>query len=293
MNILLTGATGFLGSHLLPEVIKRGYGVIILKRSFSDVWRIKDIILQVKSYDIDNVELEKIFQENKVDVILHLATDYGRKNNNDVVQMLKVNLELPARLLDLGVKYGSSYFINAHTSTNSEYTLYSAMKNAFIDIARFFASNYEIKFINIVLEYMYGEMDDSTKFIPFVIESILKGKEIKATEGEQKRDFIYVGDVVDAYIKVLENLGNFDNNFVEFQVGTGKSMPLKEFVDVVEKVVNKKAKIVWGALPYRKNEIFDSKANITFAKELLGWEPKTSLEDGIRKTIEWYKKVLK
>ncbi|MCD6398767.1 MAG: NAD-dependent epimerase/dehydratase family protein, partial [Candidatus Aenigmarchaeota archaeon] len=128
MNILLTGASGFLGSHLLPKLVKKDYNVIILKRSFSNTWRIKNIIPQLKSYDIDKMDIEKIFRENKINVIIHLATDYGKKNSNDVSQILKSNVELPTKLLKLGTKYGSSFFVNAHTSTNSEYTLYSAMK---------------------------------------------------------------------------------------------------------------------------------------------------------------------
>lgn len=223
MNILLTGATGFLGSHLLPELIKKGHKVIILKRSFSDVWRVKDYFRQVKRYDIDKIDMERAFQENKIDVIIHLATDYGKKNNNNIMEMLEPNIRLPSRLLDLGVRYEVKAFINTDTSTNSLYTLYSATKKAFVEIAGFFAGNYEMKFINIVLEYMYGERDDNTKFIRFVIESILRGREIRATKGEQKRDFIYVKDIVHAYLKVLDKLGAFNKSFLEFNIGTGKA----------------------------------------------------------------------
>jgi len=290
MDILLTGATGFLGSHLLPKLVERGHNVIILKRSFSNTWRIKDIISKLKNYDIDKIDLEKVFQENKINVIIHLATDYGRKNMNDVLQMLKPDIELPTKLLDLGTKYGSSFFVNAHTSTDSQYTLYSAMKNAFIEIAKFFIANCKINFVNITIEYMYGEKDDATKFIPYVIESMLDKKEIKATKGEQKRDFVYVEDVVNAYLRVLDNLESLDEKFIEFDIGTGKSISLKNCVSKIEKTIGEKANIEWGVIPYRKNDIFDSKANIDRAKELLNWQPEISLEEGLNNTIDWYKK---
>jgi len=292
MNILFTGATGFLGSHLLPNLIKKYYKVIILKRSFSNIWRIKSYGSQVKSYDIDKTNIEKAFQDNSVDVIIHIATDYGRKNNNNIVEMLEANVKLPSKLMDLGIKYGAKAFINTDTSTNSQYTLYSATKKAFLEIARFFAANYKLKFVNMVLEYMYGERDDNTKFIPFVIESILNGEEINATKGEQKRDFIYVRDVVNAYLKALDNLKSFNKGFVEFNIGTGQSISLRDFVNRVEKIIGKKANIKWGAIPYRKNEIFDSKADIDRAKKLLNWEPKTSLEDGLCNTVNWYKEKI-
>lgn len=288
--ILITGATGFLGSHLLHKLVEEKYNVIILKRSFSNTGRIKDVLHQVKSYDIDKINIERIFNENEIAGIIHLATDYGRKSNNDMIhQMSKANIELPTELFALGTKYGANFFVNTHTFADNKYNLYSATKSAFIEIAKFFIANYHVKFINMRLEYMYGESDDDTKFIPFVIESILKGKEIGATKGEQKRDFIYVQDVVDAYLKVLDNLKDFNDDFMEFGIGTGKSVSLKYFVSKIEEVSGKKANINWEAVPYRKNEIFDSKASIEKAKKYLGWYPKYDIREGLKETIAWYR----
>jgi len=77
-TILLTGPTGFLGSHLLQALLNEGYKVIILKRSFSDTWRINHLLDNLKSYDINKTPLEKPFEENKIDIIIHTATNYGR-----------------------------------------------------------------------------------------------------------------------------------------------------------------------------------------------------------------------
>ena len=292
-KLLLTGGTGFLGSHLLPNLVRKGYDVIILKRSFSNTWRIKDVLSQIKSYDVDKIEIKRVFDENEIEGIIHLATDYGRKmDNNDVIQMSKANIELPTELLALGTNYGISFFVNTHTYADSEYSLYSAMKSAFMGIASFFIANHQFKFINMRLEYMYGERDDYSKFIPFVIKSILDGQEIRATKGEQKRDFIYVQDVVDAYLKVLDNLEDFNEEFVEFEIGTGESASLKYFVSRIEEGIGKKANIKWGALRYRKNEIFDSKAGMEKAKEYLGWYPKYDIRSGLEKTIDWYSGVI-
>lgn len=292
--VLVTGATGFLGSRLLLNLVKKGYNVIILKRSFSNTWRIKDALSQTKSYDIDKIDIERVFNENEIEGIIHLATDYGRKNNNDVIhQMFKANIDLPTELLALGTKYGTNFFINTHTYADNKYNLYSATKSAFMEIARFFIANYQVKFINMRLEYMYGERDDDTKFIPFVIKNILEGKEIRATKGEQKRDFIHVQDVVDAYLKVLDNLENFNEDFMEFEIGTGKSISLKDFVSKIEEEIGKRANIKWGAVPYRKNEIFDSKARIEKAEKYLRWDPKYDIYSGLKKTIDWYKEVIR
>ena len=293
-KILITGATGFLGSHLLPALIEKGYNIIILKRSFSNIWRIQNVLSQIKSYDIDKIGIKKIFDKNEIGGIIHLATDYGRKNNNDIIQMSKANIEMAAQLLDLGCKYRVIFFINTHTFLNSKYMLYSAMKNSFIEIAKYFSANFKVKFINIKLEHMYGEKDGDSKFIPFLIKNILEGKEIRLTNGEQKRDFIYVHDVVDAYLMVLDNLGNLDDNFIEFEIGTGNSISLRDLLNKIEEVINKKANIniKWGAIPYKKNEIFDSKANIEKAKNILGWYPKYDISNGLKRTINWYKKSM-
>ena len=292
-KILITGATGFLGSHLLSALIEKGYDIIILKRSFSNSWRIQNVLSQIKSYYIDKIDIKKIFDENEIGVIIHLATDYGRKNNNNINKIIKVNIELPTNLLDLGCKYGVNFFINTHTSADNKYNLYSATKSAFIEVAKFFIANYQIKFINMRLEYMYGEKDGYGKFVPFAIKSILEDKDIRATKGEQKRDFIYVHDVVDAYLKVLDNLGNLNDNFMEFEIGTGNSISLRDLLSKIEEVINKKANtnIKWGAVPYKKNEIFDSKANIEKAKNILGWYPKYDVSSGLKRTVNWYKKI--
>lgn len=291
-KILVTGGTGFLGSHLLPSLVEEGHDVILLKRSFSNTWRIKDILSEIKTYDIDKIDNERIFYENEIEGIIHLATDYGRKNDKDVSQMCKANIELPTDLLALGTKYGIDFFVNTHTYADNKYSLYSAMKNAFLEIAEFFVFNYQLKFVNMRLEYIYGERDDYTKFIPFVIKRILEGKEIKATKGEQKRDFIYVKDVVDAYLRVLNNLGSLSEGSTEFEVGTGKSVSLNHFVDKIEEEIGKQANVKWGAIPYGKNEIFDSKAHIARAKKYLKWRQKYNISNGLKKTIDWYKRVI-
>lgn len=291
-NILITGATGFLGSHLLPTLIEKGYNIIVLKRSFSNTWRIQNVISQIKSYDIDKISIKKIFDENEIGGIIHLATDYGRKNNNDIIQMSKANIELPAKLLDLGCKYEVIFFINTHTFSNSKYMLYSAMKNSFIEIAKYFTANFKVKFINMKLEHMYGEKDEYSKFIPFLIKNILEDKEIMATSGKQKRDFIYVQDVVYAYLKVIESLKNLYEEFIELEIGTGKSISLRDLIKKIEEEINKKANIKWGGIPNRKNEIFDSKADIRRVKQYLEWSPKYDIKSGLKKTVDWYRKSI-
>ena len=135
---------------------------------------------------------------------------------------------------------------------------------------------------------MYGPKDDSSKFVQFVIESLLRNEEkIKLTKGEQKRDFIFIKDVVEAYLKLLEVHDSLEDGFNEFEVGTGESITIKELVVKIKILTgNTKTKLIFGALPYRENEIMESKADITKLRGI-GWSPKVSLEDGLKDTINW------
>ena len=97
-TILLTGAPGFLGSHLLKRLLKDNYNVIILKRSFSNTFRIADLLTDIKQYNIDLINLEDVFKENKIDTVIHCATNYGR-NNESHLNILQSNLILPLTIL--------------------------------------------------------------------------------------------------------------------------------------------------------------------------------------------------
>jgi len=98
MTVLLTGANGFLGSHLLKRLVNKGYNVVILKRSFSNTWRIKSYLDKIKSYDIDIIGIEKPFEEQKIDIVIHTATNYGRKKES-VSDVVETNLIFSLKLL--------------------------------------------------------------------------------------------------------------------------------------------------------------------------------------------------
>jgi CDP-paratose synthetase len=290
-NILLTGATGFLGSNLLKALLQNEYNVIILKRSFSNILRIESLIKKVVYYDIDKIDLHKIFQENKIDIIIHCATSYGRKKI-DPLSTLDANLVFPLNLLELGAKYGVKTFLNTDTILDKRINYYSLSKNQFKDWLKMYSN--KLVCINIVLEHFYGPNDDNSKFVTFIINSLLMEPiKIDLTEGDQTRDFIYIDDVVNVFIVILKNIEEFKQNLYDFEVGTNKPISIKSFVKTVKKIIgNHKTLLNFGALPYRKNEIMSFKTN-TEAIRALGWVPKISLEEGLRKTIEVEKEKIR
>ena len=288
-TILLTGATGFLGSHILKNLLDNNFNVIILKRSFSNTWRIDDILDKTIAYNIDKIDIEKTFKENKIDIVIHTATKYGRKNES-FLEILDSNLFFPLKLLDLSLRYNVKTFLNTDTTAYNHFiNYYSLTKMQFVEWLKLLDN--KIRIFNLKLEYIYGEADDTSKFLPMLIINLLKGvNTIDLTPGNQERDFIYIEDVVNAYIDIILEKDNFSNGFYEYSIGSGESIKIKDLVLLIKKMTNNEVtQLNFGALQYRSNEIMYSKANIKKIKDEVGWTPKFSLEEGLKRTILWYK----
>ncbi|MDO9325303.1 MAG: NAD(P)-dependent oxidoreductase [Methanoregula sp.] len=282
--ILLTGGTGYLGSKILKKLVDNGYTIILLKRSFSNPVRIKEYINKIISYDIDVVPLERIFSENSIDTIIHCATNYGR-GENDPLHVIEANLVLPLKLLELGKKYHIQSFINTDTILDKRINYYSLSKKQFKDWLFVYKQDYTC--INIALEHFYGSGDDETKFVTYIVHNLLKNVDkIDLTKGEQKRDFIFIDDVVDAFIKIINSLDNFSQDFYEFEVGTTDPVSIKEFVELAKSVSGNKSTLLnFGALPYRENEVMNYTVDISEISKI-GWKCRFDVETGLKKMID-------
>ncbi len=286
LKILLTGGTGYLGSNILKEMLrKESCEVIVLKRSFSNTFRINSYKEKIRTYDVDKIDYKKIFECGKIDVILHCATDYGRKNF-DPIQIIEANLLLPLRLLELGREYGVKCFINTDTILDKRINNYSLSKKQFKD----WLMNYQKDLIcvNVALEHFYGPGDDKTKFVSHTLSDLINEVDnIDFTLGEQKRDFVFIDDAVSAFMLILENVNNFNNKFYNFEIGSSETRSIRKVVELMKNMLgNKKTILKFGALPYRDNEVMECVANISEIIKL-GWSSKYSLEEGLKKTIDF------
>lgn len=291
-KIVLTGATGFLGSHLLKGLLyNTDNEIVVLKRSHSAIDRIASELAnnRVIYYDVDVCDLESVFRDNDISVIIHCATNYGRSDES-CLSVLESNLMFPIGLLELAVKYGVRGFINTDSYFNKPnfsypYLLnYSLSKKSLLLWLKYFSN--KIQIVNLVLEHIYGEYDNSDKFVFYLIDKIVTKQEpfIDLTFGEQKRDFIYVEDVVSAYLMVLEHIKKHKFTYKSFDVGTGKSIKVKDFVEKIKELSKSTTKLNYGALAYRESEIMDSVADIK-PLTVLGWKPKYSYTDALKKMI--------
>lgn len=293
-TILLTGATGFLGSHLLEGLLRENYRVIIFKRSFSDTWRIKHLLHKVMFYDIDKVSLETAFKENRIDVIIHTATKYGKKGE-DCAELIGSNLLLPVKLLELSTCYNAVSFLNTDSffnTANLKYkylNAYSLSKSQSIEWLKLFSD--KIQIVNLKLEHLYGPKDSNNKFVIWLIKKYINNEPVlKLTNGEQKRDFIYVSDAVNAFICALKKRKTL-SDYNEFEVGSGTGISIRDFTikakNAVTDVSGREVTTVlnFGAIPYREGEFMISKADNSALKQL-GWNCSVSLEEGLEKTVK-------
>jgi len=253
-TVLLTGATEFLGSHLLEALLKEHYDVIIAKRSFSDTYRIDSFLPKVRAYNIDVTHLADIFTKNKVSVIIHAATCYG-KEYHQTSDILESNIMFPIKLIQCAINNNVKTFINTDTFYDTNYdnlARYALSKKQLVDWLRIYSD--KIKIINLKLGHVYGPRDLADKFVPWMLHQILWAKkEVDLTPGKQKRDFIYVSDVVNAYMKVMVSK-KIEQSFSSFDVGFGKIITIKEFIlqanSAIEAVIHNKPKTIFnfGAL---------------------------------------------
>lgn len=288
-TVLLTGATGFLGSHLLDALIAKRFNVVILKRTTSDPWRIEHLLDKVVSYDVDALPLEVVFEQHNIDVVIHTACHYGR-NGDTLCQIVESNLMFGLRILDACLTFNTSTFINTGTLLPNNLNPYSLSKSQLVDWLR--QSSDKMTVLNLQLEHMFGPKDDATKFVSWILSQFKSNApEIKLTEGDQLRDFIYIDDVVSAYLTVL----SLDSEFVgfnEFDVGTGNLLSVKDFLEELQCVYEAdvgsvSTKLHFGAIPYREGEIMTVDVNNELLMSL-GWKPKTALKDGLKNIIKEY-----
>lgn len=285
MKILLAGSTGFLGRYLLESFIKNGNEVIALKRSTSNTSAIDKNLNDIKFYNIDEMTLRDIFKNNEIDVVVNTVTNYG-KNNNSASEIARTNLMFGLELLENSIN-NTKAFINTDTLLHRNINTYAFSKAQLVDWM-VYLSNKNTKIINVKLEHMYGPSGDHNNFICWLVGQMRQNvQKIELTSGLQKRDFIYIDDVVSAYEVIIKNISKFQD-YEEFELGTGNSIEVKVFIEKVYKEILKQQNIntelLFGAIAYRENENMDMKANIQKLVSF-GWKPEVSIESGIKKIL--------
>jgi len=281
-TLLLTGATGFLGSYLCKQLIGE-YHIIATRRQTSNFKRLIGLSDKITWIDVAANSLKKAFYEHEIFTVIHCATQYGRKEV-DNLETIEANMILPLRVLEICQKHSTKLFINTDTILDKRMSYYTFSKSQFKDWMKFCSS--KLSCINMELEHFYGPYDDDSKFVTWLIHVLIKEEpQLELTQGEQTRNFIYVSDVVSAVQTILNQSSEFNKGFYNFQVGSDSETKIKELVTLIKELTgNQTTKLKFGSLPYRENEVM--KVNIDTAPlRKLGWKEKVSLKEGLIKTI--------
>jgi len=279
MKIAVTGGSGFVGSNLIKKL--GALGSVIVNLDISD--------------GIDIADWDKIKNIEKFDLLFHLAAKTfvpeSYKNPKDlyytnIIGTLNI-LEL-CRKFSAKVIFASSYIygLPKYLPIDEKHPVqgfnpYAQSKIIGEELCEGYNRDFGLSVIIIRPFNIYGPGQNPNFLIPLMIKQAKDGS-IFLKNSKPKRDFIYIDDVVDAYIKCMEYN---DSSFEIFNIGYGRSYSVKEITELVVKKFNHEISISFTE-ESRKSEIMNTVANISKAKSILGWKPKISLDEGIAKTTK-------
>ena len=297
-KILIAGGTGFIGYHLAKKCLQKGWSVTSIStkkpKKIRELKNVKYLICDVSNKNT----LLKILPSN-FDYVVNLAgyVDHskrvktlkshylGCKNLANIFSQKKIK-----KFVQIGscVEYGKIKSPQKENKINNQ-KIYSVYGFAKLKSSKFLINLYE-KFnfpVTILRLYLvYGSHQDPNRIIPITIINSLKNNEFECSQGTQMRDFLYIDDLIKAIIKVLKTK---KSNGEIINIGSGKPIMVKNIIYKVSKIV-KGGKPLFGKIKFRRDEIMKLYPNISKAKKILNWKQKTNINDGLKKTIAFFKK---
>jgi len=310
-TVLITGAAGFIGSHLGERLINEGHRVIALD-NFNDYYspniKRKNISALLKSDNFELVEddilnidgLKKHFLRNKVDILVHLAARAGvRPSIQQPLLYQKVNVEGTNNLLEIARDFEIEKFIFASSSSvygenkklpfseddfvDHPISPYASTKKAGELICYTYHHLYQLPVTCLRFFTVYGPRQRPDMAICKFTRNISQGKKITMFgNGESRRDYTYVSDIVDGVCKAIENC----NKYHIYNLGESTTIELSRLIEVISKCLGKEPII--ERLPNQPGDVPITYADITRAREEIGYSPKVNVEEGVKKFTAWY-----
>jgi len=299
---LVTGSTGFIGSVLLRTLLKKNERVDLILRKEANLWRIKDLLDKVNIYysDLSSLaELKKILKQSKPNVIYHLATNGAYSSQDNADQIIKTNIFGTWNLLQAANEIDYELFVNTGSSSEYGFKKFAMRETDIVEPASYYAvskcaqtllcshiARQENRPIVTLRPFsVFGPYEDPGRLVPTLMTSLINDKKMNLVSPTIARDYIYIDDMVSAYLKVNQ-LKKHSGEY--FNIGTGVQTSLKELAEIAQNSSGKKGNFVWGGM---KNRAWDSDiwvGDISKAKRLLKWQPKFSLFEGLAETYSWF-----
>ncbi len=305
-RILITGATGFIGANLAHYFSKLGFDVHAFVRKGSDVWRIRGLLRIINIYKtdlLDAASVKKAVQKARPDYIFHTAAYGGHYYQNDTQKIIAVNFLGTVNLITACKEVDYKLFIN--TGSSSEYgtrllpmkesdlvepiTDYGVSKAACTLYAITAAKRERKPIVTLRLFSPYGYYESEARLVPTVILAYLKKKRPKLSSPGCVRDFVFIDDVMDAYLKAIKNEKTLEGEVIN--IASGIQNTVGNVVRITARLLGSKIRPDWGSIENLRCEPKRWQADISKARKLLGWKPKFNLEHGLKKTIGWYESI--
>ena len=302
--MLVTGGMGFIGSHLIRELLIKGAEITSIdKNDQSRILNPKELksIANFNGELKDREFIHRIIYDIKPDFVFHLAANILRDRNiENCSSLIEENIISTTNLFLETASVQSKKFVFLSTAElykaelNKKITeespikiksLYSASKYSAEVFLHFLSQKTQIPLQILRISNVFGEGQSESMFVPQLIKSCLRNQTFEMTFGEQKRDYIYVQDVIHAII------ASTNNNLHKFEIlnlASGNSIKIRDLAKLIHDLVGSNSEIKFGAIPYRTDEDWEFSFDINNASKLLNFKPNYSLNNVLKKTICWY-----
>ncbi len=319
MTILITGCAGFIGFHLSSELVSK-YKIVGIDNlnNYYDPELKKNRLKILKNkrnfsfYKIDLLNYKKINQiikKNKIKHIIHLAAQAGvRHSINNPGAYFKSNIEGFFNILELSKVNKIKHLVFASTSsvygdnknfplkensnTDTPLSFYAASKKSNEVMAYSYSNIYKIPCTAVRFFTVYGPFGRPDMSLFKFTNKIIKNQYINLyNRGNHERDFTYIDDIVDGIAGVVNKIPKNKIPYKVYNIGNGKPRKLIDYLNIIEKFLNKKSKV--KKLPLQAGDIVKTHADVSLLKKDIGYKPKTSIEQGIKKFLDWYVEYFK
>ncbi|WP_297983981.1 GDP-mannose 4,6-dehydratase [uncultured Chryseobacterium sp.] len=337
MKYLVTGGSGFIGSHLVEALLKNGHSVINIdnfddfygyqikiRNTLESVGKSPEFSFREKETDIQKLIIEtvsdqyqlyfqdirdkdglaKIFEQNEIDMVIHLAALAGvRPSIERPLEYEEVNIKGSMNLWELCKEFNIKKFVCASSSSvygNNEKIPFSETDNVDRPISPYAATKkcgeimghvyhhlYGIDMIQLRFFTVYGPRQRPDLAIHKFTKIITDGNEVPFYgDGSTARDYTFIDDIIDGIMKSIQYLENNDKIYEIINLGESEVVNLNEMLGIIEENLDKKS--VRNTLPMQPGDVFKTNADITKAKSIIGYQPTTNFQNGINKFVEWF-----
>lgn len=302
-RVLVTGGGGFIGSHLVEELIRVGAKVYVMDLAAKPSWKLQEFSEDIQYFpcDIRSFDaVDKVIEASQPLFIYHLSAYGVDAKDQEINKAIDTNVKGMIHVVKSANKHSCKMVINVGTCAeygNNKYPIdeqtvlkpmntYGSTKACASLIGHQLARQYDLSMVTLRLFGVFGEREAMHKVFCQSITTLLKDEDLQLTSCMQERDYCYIKNIIDALLLIPCHSELKDE---VFNIGMGEIYPLKYYIQLIRLLVGGEGKLLFGRINHRKNELWTPQPNTNKIRGFLDWEPRYSLEEGLKRTIDWYR----